>query len=239
MRKLEKNRITNTVRPEELKRGDKEYNFKRGKRSGNWETGYVREVKDHILTLSTNKEHHGKKIRAAYEDIKTFPRSTLLQDLDATDFTFPESYSVVQDDSDDFGSVTDLPSIFPDLEASKPAEQRNAHPNIPAPRFDEFEDLDDIDPCSSADVVEMFEKEYALWSSHPSMVLQGQNRNLCALGNPLLDISRSLFTNRTKQLSLSKAHDLPRREKDVCSFPVLRPPADRCELKSSEQRILR
>lgn len=62
-------------------KSDKVHYFKRATKFGNCEPGYVRVVEDHILTLSTNKQEHGEKIRAAYEDSRTFPESTLFQDL--------------------------------------------------------------------------------------------------------------------------------------------------------------
>lgn len=74
---LEKSRSTNSKRPEELRREDKVHHLKTRMKFENWENGYVQDFEDHILTLSTNKEYHGKTIKANYEDFITFFKSAL------------------------------------------------------------------------------------------------------------------------------------------------------------------
>lgn len=77
-------------------------------------------------------------------------------------FTSLRSYSVVQEDNAGVDHVTNLPSIFAYLEVSKPADQSSAHSDIPASNVNELDDLDDSGSCSSADILDTFEKKYAL-----------------------------------------------------------------------------
>ena len=50
---------------------------------------------DKILNLSSNSGHGGNPIRAAYEDVRFAPQTSLLQELDSMGFLFPRSTSIV------------------------------------------------------------------------------------------------------------------------------------------------
>ena len=50
---------------------------------------------DNILNLSSNAGHRGNPIRAAYEDVRLDPQTSLLQELERMGFLFPRSSSIV------------------------------------------------------------------------------------------------------------------------------------------------
>ena len=79
---LKTTRNPRTVDPSLLQRNTPVYYFKKGLKFRKWAKGFVREVDLHVVSISSKPTHNGLPIRAAFEDVRIAPRSSLLQELD-------------------------------------------------------------------------------------------------------------------------------------------------------------
>lgn len=253
---LEKGRAPRTVASSALKRDDKVYYFKRGVKFGTWELGFVRGVDEHLVTISSSANHRGKPIRAAVEDIRKVPTSSLLREVDEIDFIFPRSYAVVDEeelDAERFDSYPMAP-IFPELEGidrppdSQPEATGLETPKIvrddPPPSVPDDVDIGiSRDLPSTSDVLDMFEEERSLWSSHPTTAALLAHQRPRRLNQPVLDIGNALVRkisslSATVSSDLTKTRARPEPQKDIGSIPVRAPPMLPHVLQSSEQLIL-
>ena len=67
----------------------------------------MQEIEEHFAKVTRSKSGRGKHLKIAYEDIRLFPTSSLLYELDKIDFSNPEE-----------------PTYDSDLEDSEESEQR-------------------------------------------------------------------------------------------------------------------
>jgi len=109
LRLVNKGRQPHVVKAEDLSRDEKVYYFKRGPKFGTWELGFVRAIEPHFVSLSSKEEHQGKHIRAAFEDIRRVPKSSLLRELDEMDLIFLRYYSVVHEENDEITREESVP----------------------------------------------------------------------------------------------------------------------------------
>lgn len=80
--KLLRSKRNNACLPTAFQKGDKIYFFEKQTKFGKWILGYVQSVEDSCLLISKNKYGSGKKLTVAYEDVRLYPSSVLLQELD-------------------------------------------------------------------------------------------------------------------------------------------------------------
>ncbi|PXF44165.1 hypothetical protein BWQ96_06074 [Gracilariopsis chorda] len=80
------------------------YYFKRRPKLGSWHVAFVRKVQDHSLLLYSNELYRGPYIRAAYEDVRSVPKSAFLVELDQMGLVSPLSYSVLDKESEPLDS---------------------------------------------------------------------------------------------------------------------------------------
>ena len=66
------------------------YFFENSAKFGNWKVGFLQETEEHFAKVTRNKSGRGKHLKIAYEDIRLFPSSSLLHELDKIDLQNPE-----------------------------------------------------------------------------------------------------------------------------------------------------
>ena len=85
--KLLRSKRNNACLPSAFQKGDKVYFFEKQTKFGKWILGYVQSIEDNCLLISKNKYGSGKKLKVAYEDVRIYPSSVLLQELDDIELT--------------------------------------------------------------------------------------------------------------------------------------------------------
>lgn len=91
-------RTSPVLNKDQLSKGTKVYIFHRGPKFGTWKKGFVCGAETHFVLVSSNHDHSGKVIRAAYKDLRLTLHSSLFQALDDMDFIFPRSSGVLDED---------------------------------------------------------------------------------------------------------------------------------------------
>ena len=86
-------RSPRTLKQDQLERGTAVYFFRRVPKPL-WIQAWVRSTEEHVVLLSTRKNHTGKPVRAAYEDIRLMPTNPLLQELDEGESLIPSSTEI-------------------------------------------------------------------------------------------------------------------------------------------------
>ena len=59
----------------------------------------MQEMGPHVVSISCKPTHNGLQIRAAFEDVRVAPKSSLLQQLDAMNYVFLGSSSIIEEDA--------------------------------------------------------------------------------------------------------------------------------------------
>lgn len=96
-KKLDLSRLSQRVDRKDLKKGNAVYYFKRKENCAKWETGYVRAAEPQFLSISSRKNHKAQYVRAAYEDVRSVPKSLLLRKLNEVGYLFPKSSSIPEE----------------------------------------------------------------------------------------------------------------------------------------------
>ena len=246
---FQKSRVPATLAATDLKKNELVYFFKRSAKFGLWESPYIRDCHLHFAVLSPNQYHIGKPIRAAYEDIRKAPTSPLLQELDRIEFTFPRSYSVVDEDYEDseIPVTADIPEIYPEL--AKVA--RNCTYPLTKEKPCQSQSLPDMPAPEAGDDHLEIDKEWSNWVAHSSLPtgssVQKPHRN-----NKLLeDVSlyavercNALFgteyqtSKEASQGDINRTHEPPEPQKDIDGTALMSPPQLPHSLQSSEQLVL-
>jgi len=246
LRLVDKGRQPHAVKPEDLARNDKVYYFKRGPKFGTWELGFVRAVEPHFVSLSSKQEHQGKPIRAAFEDIRRVPESSLLRELDEMDFIFPRSYSVVDEDNDDVVREEEVPlppplSVPLRSDHQAPSPEPRLVPDIPPPSSARSEvpmmNLENLALADTAELDGLFEEEQALWACHPTSSSFSTGEKKKPWRQPLKDVGPEVL--KKFEYNLNSPHDPPTPDKDIGSTVIRSPPHIPYNLQSSEQELLR
>ena len=217
----------------------------------------MRKPQPHFVVLSSRKDHIGKPIRAAYEDVRQAPSSSLLTELDGMDFVFPRSNSVIDEDFEEgiFPPTSAPPLLFEELEDTHDVG-RNLPPtglDVPHVRVEAPSEAinPDLEPPSNPSELSELGQEEALWASHPKSESLLASLKSTILNNPLLDINtksvdrcNSLFGTRypvptlSKSLDLNATHEAAQPEKDIGENLVVAPSELPFHLASSKQKVL-
>ena len=124
------------VSKEQLTRDRAVFYFKRDVKFGSWMKAFVRDTQEHLVLLSSKPDHSGLPIKAAYEDIRLIPSTSLLQELDEIGYIFPRSHSILDENQ---------PEPLPDGEFNKTSDST---PHAQAP-IDGTPVSDDAPPCQN------------------------------------------------------------------------------------------
>ena len=245
----------------DLQRHTPVYYFQKGIRPS-WEHGYIRKAEDHIVLISSRRDHGGKPINAAYEDIILVPSSPLLQDIVISDSLFPSSHSLIEDvPLDNDGATTQTESEVDDIFPPP----RVIQPNSPTPQPDisppQLEGLDseqnEIQPQPNTNedenTIQAFvDSEQRQCNDHPSTPSLLTRQRPTRVQLPFLDIDRasidgcnSMFGSQYNtdppipDYTINSAHNPARPEKDIGSTDLVTTPNPSCQLESSEQQLLK
>lgn len=254
---FEKSKVPRPLQATDFEKDQEVYFFKRGPKFGTWEVGWVRDIEDHALILSSNKRHRGKSIRSAYEDVRKVPSSPLLRVLDSYEFFFPRSSAIVLSLNDVPKSAEEAPpEIFPDIEGAEipgqlddpVAQEIEVNPEVPAddrlPSSPSLpEDLGDL-----SDAPPVLEEELDLWGKHPTTSALLVHQKPRRVNTPAHDIGSNAYQHYTSLHSMHNGKDSadlnqtrnPSTKKDdIGKVPLTVPPELPYSLKSSEQLVLR
>lgn len=148
---------------ESFKIGECIYFFRRGPKLGTSDQAVITGIRDHFLVLSQGRNRRGKPSRAAYEDVWKFPISSLLQELDRYEFSFPRSHYIVPGLSELPAQPTEEPpDVFPELRMGDPQSEHRPHASL----YDtagQPQTSDGVNRLESLeDVVEQFQEDQEL-----------------------------------------------------------------------------
>ncbi len=76
-----RSRIPKVIKTELSRQKTPVYNFVKESKQGKWKLGFVAESQDHMVSIMTNSQGRGHRLKVAYEDIRLVPKSALLYDL--------------------------------------------------------------------------------------------------------------------------------------------------------------
>lgn len=219
----------------DFQQGAKVYLFKRGRKLGTWELGYVRQAHDHFLLISSNEDNLGKPIRTAFEDVCSVLGMPLLQKLDSYAILFPISHSI----------VPGLEEV-PELEDINVPENENTSPDEKVPSFGrEILEVPLSAPSSPEQdlIPKDLEDPHGIERLFDEETPYGQATQAHFRSSPAKIRGRYLARKRTLEFTIS--HDItertqhPGQEKYVEKVPITSPAALPFSLKDSEQHVLR
>ncbi len=73
--------IPKVIKTELLPQKTRVYYFVKESKQGKWKLGFVPEAQDHMVSIMTNSQGRGHRLKVAYEDIRLVPKSAILYDL--------------------------------------------------------------------------------------------------------------------------------------------------------------
>ena len=86
-------RSPRTLKQDQLERGKAVYFFGRVT-NPLWIQACLKSAEEHMVLFLTRKNHTGKPVRTAYEDIRLMPKNPLLQELDEGESLIPSSTEI-------------------------------------------------------------------------------------------------------------------------------------------------
>lgn len=233
----------------DFEKGERVYFFRRGPKFGTWHTAFVRETNEQFLLLSSSPDHRGKPIRCAYEDVRSVPKSTLLQALDEYEFLFPRSEALVPG-LEELVEPLDLPEPPPLFEnpADTPVQLPDGTPPQSPPSPSAQPDSSGLADVN--DVADMFDTETSLWASHPCSISVLSNQKPRRVNEPLRDIGTHAYQLHTSLVasqrgsqsqtsSLNEATEDSCPSKDIGNVPITSPSSLPFSLTTCEQQVLR
>lgn len=144
---------------------------------------------EYIVILSKTSGHRGKPTRAACEDRRKAPSSSLVQDLDEMEYIYPRSCRVVDEEFQVRDRSRDFDRIPLEIGKERSFEAVLINED-PAPLYNEQKQQSDIQKlCHPDEAVRISETERELWMSNQRL----PGVRICS--NQLRGITRSILIN--------------------------------------------